>query len=428
MRKISGSLSLMSVLDVIQWAENSRRSGTLILSKFEQEKRFYLQDGKIIFVWSVGEEDHFFDALLHATGIGQKELSDALAEAKSLNIPLIGYLHSARKVETPVLEEVLREVVKTELIDALQWGAGSFDFIDDLPAIVSNGPLLLNSSLVMLEALKKYDETQLSGKVDSALILNEIRTRIKEDNINLPPIPEIMQQVMGKIDDPSFSIDDVVGCLTDQILVSQILKISNSPYYRRAGKTGTLKDAVVFMGLKSLMSIVGVHALSGFSPRNAHEIRKVLQHCLLCGMIARQLARDMRYDSDQAFICGLLHDIGKTIMLDLAGDYSMSLELRERLIDQFHAEAGYLLACKWNFSEEIQEAIRFHHTPDMASRFHGLIETVYLANMMATAMCPPDDVAALALNNIEISKIDVIKIMSEIDILDQEAGAIINAQ
>jgi len=426
MRKISGNLSLMSVLDVIQWAESSRRSGTLVLSKFEQEKRFYLQDGKIIFVWSVGGEDHFFDLLLRETGIAQKELSDALAEAKSLNIPLIGYLHSADKVETGILEEVLREMVKAELIDALQWGTGTFDFLDELPAIVSNGPLLLNSSLVMLEALKKYDETQLSGKVDTALVLNEIRTRIKEDNLDLPPIPDIMRQIMGKIDNPSFSIDDVVECLTDQILVSKILRISSSPYYRRAGKIGTLKDAVVFMGLKSLMSIVAVHALSGFSPRNANEIRKVLQHCLLCGMIARQLARDMGYDGDQAFICGLLHDIGKTIMLDLAGDYAMSPELRERLIDQYHAEAGYLLACKWNFSDEIQEAIRFHHAPDMATRFHALIETVYLANMMATATCTPEDVAALAFKNIEISQVNMDEIMAEIDSLDQEAGAIIN--
>jgi len=416
----------MPALDVIQWAESSRRSGTLILSKFEREKRFYLQEGKIVFVWSEGEGERFFDFLQRETGIDQKELSEALTEAKALNIPLIGYLHSAKKIETALLERVLREVAEAALTDALQWGTGTFDFIDELPAIVSNGPLQLNSSHIMLESVKKYDEAQLSCKVDTARVLDEIRTRIKQDSLDLPPIPDIMQQIMGKIDQPLFSIDDVVGCLTDQILVSKILRICNSPYYRHAGKIGTLKEAVVFIGLKSLMSIVTVHALSGFSPRNASEIRKVLQHSLLCGMIARQLARDMRINSEQAFICGLMHDIGKTILLDLAGDYVLSPELQTRLIEQYHAEVGYLLASKWNFSDEILETIRFHHAPDMATRFHGLIEIVHLSNMMATTAFTPEDVAALAFKNIEISQVNMDEILAEIDNLDQEAGAIIN--
>jgi HD-like signal output (HDOD) protein len=81
----------------------------------------------------------------------------------------------------------------------------------------------------------------------------------------------------------------VAECITDQILVTKILRICNSPFYRSMGKVSSLREAVVRIGFKSLLSIVTVHALSSFSPRNVDEIRKVLQHCLVCAMIARQM-------------------------------------------------------------------------------------------------------------------------------------------
>jgi putative nucleotidyltransferase with HDIG domain len=219
--------------------------------------------------------------------------------------------------------------------------------------------------------------------------VDELKINIMNGNIDLPPIPDIIQQIQKRIEEPGASIETIADCISDQILVAHILRVCNSPHYKNNATIYTIKDAVILIGLKSLMSIVAVHALSSFSPQNSNEVRKVLKHSLICGIIARQIARDMRSNFELAFICGLLHDIGKTIMLDMLNDYMLSPELRTKVIDDNHTEIGYLLAKKWNFGEDIQECIRYHHSPDKATINRNMVELVCTANSMALTSDQP---------------------------------------
>ena len=427
MRKFNGNLSLMSLADLIQWADNSKRSGTLILSQHGHQKKFYIQNGKIIFIWSNCNGEHFGDFLKIETSINQDELDKAFSDSEFLGLPFIGYLLSEKLISREQLSEVLRKAAETVLTDALKWDTGIFEFIDDLPGFVLNSPVILNSAQVLLESVQNFDEDQLGVQVDSAMVLKEIREHIQEGNFELPPIPDVMMQMAEKIEDPNISIDEIIACITDQILVSKILRICNSPYYGHAGRVNSLKEAVVFIGLKSLMSIVTVHAMSSFSPRNAAEIKKVLQHCLVCAMIARDIARDMRSNYELAFICGLLHDIGKTILLDMLGDYMLLPEARELLIAENHAEVGYLLAEKWNFGKEITEVIRYHHTPEKCTCHVNLAEIISLANAMADLNSQPDEIRDMTFTSLELGQINVDDLLGEVDKLDQEAGTIVNS-
>ena len=77
------------------------------------------------------------------------------------------------------------------------------------------------------------------------------------------------------------------------LLVIKIFRVCNSPYLGHHGKINTLHDAVVYMGLKSILSIVTVHALSGFSPGNIDKVHRILHHCLMVGMIAKQISLEL---------------------------------------------------------------------------------------------------------------------------------------
>lgn len=426
MRKFTGNLSLMPLADLIQWANNSTRSGTLILNQRDRQKKFYIQDGKIIFFWSNCEGEHFGNFLKDQSVIGQDTLDKAFADSESLGLPFIGYLLSEKIFSKEQLEDILRKAAEVVLTSALKWDTGIFEFVDDLPGFVLNSPVKLDSIQVLLESVRHFDENRLGTKVDAEMVLNEIREHIQHGNFELPPIPDVMLQLAEKIDNPAISIGEIVECITDQLLVSKILRICNSPYYRHLGHITSLKDAVAFIGLKSLLSIVTVHALSSFSPRNAKEIKKVIQHCLVCGMIAREITRDMGGNSDLAFICGLLHDIGKTILLDMLGDYMLLPEAREQLIEENHAEVGYLLAEKWNFGDDIKDVIRYHHSPEKSIGHINLAEVISLSNAMADLNSQPEEIRDMTFTSLELSQISVDDLFEQVDRLDHEAGDIVN--
>jgi putative nucleotidyltransferase with HDIG domain len=438
MRSIRGHISLMSLMDLIQWASNSTRSGTLAISEQGQQKKFYFQEGKLIFVWSDCRGERIVDFLRLESAISQQDLDNSITDAKYLGLPFIGYLISEKILTAEALQQILAQVAQAALTDALKWESGEFEFIDELPSSVVNGPVKLDSTMLLIESAKAFDETQLEKKVNIERIIDEIRTNITEGNIELPPIPDIIAQIQEKIDDPNASIDKIVDCITDQILVSKILRICNSPYYRNASKVSTLKEAVVLIGLKSLMSIVTVHALSCFSPRNSDEIRVILRHSLVCGMIARQIARDMGVNHEMAFMGGLMHDIGKTVMLDMLYDYMLSPEIKTRVIEDHHTEIGCMLAQKWNFSEEMLECILFHHNPEKAVANQKLVEVIYLANLMTHTSDQPGSAGELFLSmdqfnrcleenitSIDIEQVNVNSLLKDVDNLDRSAKDIL---
>ncbi|HPX60242.1 MAG TPA: HDOD domain-containing protein [Deltaproteobacteria bacterium] len=432
MRKISGNISLMSLADITQWADNSMRSGTLTISHQNRLKKFYFQDGKIIFVWSDAIGERIADFLQVESALTQQALKENIDNSESLGLPFIGYLLSRQIVSWEEMKDILKRVAKTAMSDAMSWETGDFEFVDELPSFVLNGPVRLDTSQILMESVQVFDETRQEENINYSQITEEIRNRIKNGVIELPPIPDIIQRIAEKIEDPNINMDQIAECINDQILVTKILRICNSPYYRTTGKISSIRDAVVLIGLKSLMSIVTVHALSGFSPKNSEDIRKVLRHSLVCAMIARQIARDMGGNHEQAFMCGLLHDIGKTVMFNLAGDYMLTAEARNELINEHHTEIGQLLAQKWNFSEDIKEVILYHHTPESAQQHRNIVDIIFLANLMAHSSGEAGSTGELFLSwsglnsSMDIPEEHINQIVENIDNLDREAWDILD--
>lgn len=426
MQNINGSLSVMSVADIIQWADNNKRSGTLVLSQGANQKKFYIQDGDIVYIWSNCDGDRFLNILENQLLIGHDDLNKAFIDSKLFGLPFVSYLLSERFFSREYYEDILGRSAETVLLSALGWDTGLFEFVGELPEPLQDSPVRLSSFQLLLEAMRLFDETGRSGRVDARSVMDIIQQHISRDDFDLPPIPHVMQQLADKISDPDISIDEIIACITDQILVTKILKICNSPYYGRIGAVSTLKEAVVIIGLKSLFSIVTVHAMSRFSLRNEKEIKKVLQHSLVCGMIARQITRDIRGNSELAFICGLLHDIGKTILLDKVSDYKLQPAEQEMLINENHAEVGYLLAKKWNFGDDIKAVIRYHHSPEQAGGYAELAEVIGLADAMAHLNARSEAINDMNFNRLDLCQLNIDDMLEKIELFDHEAVEIMD--
>lgn len=390
-RFIEGSLSLMTLADLTQWIEVSRRSGTLLVANDEHTKRFFFQDGRLIFIWSEKEGEQLCEALHEATDLPLEQILEALHTAEQLGISCIGYLSSEEGIPLKRLTAVVSSLAERAMADVITWKAGRFRFSDTLPTTVLSSPITLMTSQVLMDSAVLIDETDLAGKASTNTLLDEVFDLIRKGAINIPPLPSEMQLLMNRINNPNMVVDEIIECIADPLLVSKVLKICNSSFYGRRNNVATLRDAVVYMGLKSLLSIVTVHALSGFSPRNTAKVQSLLRHSLATGMIAKQLARDLGYNHDQAFICGLLHDLGWIIMLELLSEYDLPTEKRDQLINDHHTVVGSLVAKKWNLSEDIQEVIRCHHDPLNAHHYTKLVEIVHIADLLTKNDIPVQD-------------------------------------
>jgi putative nucleotidyltransferase with HDIG domain len=424
MRNIKGKLGVMSIPDLIQWIESSRRSGTLMLSQHTSHKKFYFQNGEMIFVWSDKEGERFWHYIEGETSLSVTELKEKFKDSGKLEIPLLSYILIEKLIDKDRLEFILTVILKTALTDALKWEAGIFEYVDFLPTEVLNGPIKISSSSVLMDSIVKFDETDQINSVNTDHIINEIMEHIRNGITLLPPIPDIMKQIFEKINDPNITVAEVVDKITDQLLIAKILKISNSTYFSRAENINTLHKAITYIGFKSLLSIVTIHSLSSFSPNNVNDIRKILRHSLLCGIIAKELAGYIGENRETAFLCGMLHDIGKTILIDLVGTYNITAEAKSAIIRENHAEIGFLLAKEWGFSDEIQEVIQWHHDPEKANTSDQLVNLIHLADMIANLGNNTDGMFP-AFSALGLTQGNVMSIVSNLNQLTQEVTNIL---
>lgn len=425
MRKISGDLNLMPLPDFLQWAETSKQSGSLSISFKGIEKTFYLQDGKMIFI-SSNKEGERLGEFFQATGrLEPSQIAHALQESKRLGKPFTGYLIENSLIKKETLQQSLQRFAESALADALSWEEGTFDFVDVIPSLISRGPIMLSISFVVFQSVKMFDETHRNRQPEVPTIggvLRQLARQIAEGDIEIPPVPDIMIKLNDAMQKDDVSTHDVVRIIMgDQILTSKILRVVNSAFYSPSSEITSLQQAIIYAGFKTVMSIATVHTLEGISPKNAEEIREILRHSLLCSFVAKKIAIALQLDPEEAFVCGLLHDIGKTVILNLISDKQVPDEVRDELLQEYHPNVGFILGTKWKFSEVIRNTIKYHHNPAEAHEYRKMVEAIYVANVIANG----NDVMGIVHNcsNIDFDKIN--EILKEIEKIKGAVVAII---
>ncbi len=387
MKGVRGDLSVMPLPDIMQWAELNRKSGTLTIRYRGKMKRFYLREGKIVFVSSEKRGERLGEFLLENGYIGEARMKEAIRESQRLGVPFTGYLISEGIMERETLEQAIERLAEVILTEALGWEGGEFVFSSAMPPAILNGPIMLNTSFVLLQAVKLCDESGSARTPDAAGMARRIAVRIREGDVDLPPIPEVVHKLNEHMQRNDSSVQEIVKTImSDQTLTSKILKVVNSAYYGAPGEVTSLQQAIIYLGLKSILSIVTVHALSNICSGDAGRVRAVLRHSLLCAFIAKRLAPASGIDPEEAFVCGLLHDMGKTAFVSLAVDRELPEEVYERVLQELHPEIGFVLASRWNLPEVVKETVRFHHRPEEAMFHSSVVKAVHLADAIANSL------------------------------------------
>lgn len=195
---------------------------------------------------------------------------------------------------------------------------------------------------------------------------------------DIPTLPLVASKVNELINNPNSSSADIANVLKkDQVLTAKVLKLINSPYYGIPGGVTDVQRALAFLGFNTLAQLVlGLSVFSLFPGDGSQEfpLLEFWRHALATGVCSEVIAKKVKYAKpEECFTCGLLHDIGKIVMYEIARD--MLLEVvrhaktnKKSFVDAEsdldvpgHAFLGEYIASKWGLPQVIRGAIRYHH-------------------------------------------------------------------
>jgi len=223
------------------------------------------------------------------------------------------------------------------------------------------------------------------------------------DRLKLATLPPIYYKTMEAVHDPSMSLADIAEIVsTDPTLSAKILQLVNSSFYSLLKQVDTLTRALALIGTNHLMTIVtGVSVMSNFKKTSSTilSMNEFWEHSISCGIVARMLASYIPgvVNSERYFVAGLLHDIGRLILVQNAPRQMQSafqiaesedLPLYEAERQQLgfdHTEVGEYLAQKWNLTAALKRMIRCHHEPEREQPEMDS-EIIYVANFIVTAL------------------------------------------
>lgn len=227
--------------------------------------------------------------------------------------------------------------------------------------------------------------------------------RVQQQVANLPHLPQAALRALQTLRREDASLEDVateLGC--DASLTARVLRLANSPFYGVAGRVATTRDVIQVLGKWTLQSVLALAAVAtqfADSRSRMFSVPAFWRHTLATAILARGLAEEADLDEEQAFVAGLLHNIGLLAMsvhfpefLDAliarahAEDASIAAVERSLQLTT-HAQLGGWIAAHWHFPTSIATVIQKHDGPSGSTgEVDPLVACVHVANAMAHAL------------------------------------------
>jgi putative nucleotidyltransferase with HDIG domain len=233
-------------------------------------------------------------------------------------------------------------------------------------------------------------------------ISDDIRTKIS----SFPSMPQAaikLRELLKEDDVPLNKIENILR--QDPGLSANILRLANSAHFGLSSKVGSLKKAVMLLGLKRFEQI----AFSAYMEKSMDKAvegyglspGELWLHSIVVATTAEAIAKYLKIpDPNEVFIPALLHDMGKLILDSFVKTNLKSIQslvakgeswvrVENMIFGTDHAEIGALLLEKWSFPIEVVNSVRWHHDPEYLSSTHNRLQNpnmqsdiVYLSNLI----------------------------------------------
>ena len=242
--------------------------------------------------------------------------------------------------------------------------------------------------------LLKRCETAPSAKCPPTL--DELLKRVHD----LPTLPHAALKVMKMTRGVEVSPREIGDAVSkDPNFAARVLKLANSSYYGLPRSVGTLTEAVMMLGNRTIRNLTIVAAthqtLSQDLPGYDLSANELWKHSIAGAHVSIYLAEAAHYPyTEEAFVAGLLHDVGKLILSIYVRDFTEDIHFymknnvcsfvqAEKAVLGFdHGEVGGHIARQWNLPTPLVQAIAWHHAPLQKGQIIPLVGITHLADFV----------------------------------------------
>ena len=272
-----------------------------------------------------------------------------------------------------------------------------------------------------------------------------LKELVSTGEFQLPPVPQLALRLRTALEDPSTDRAEIVDLIrSEPTVIVTLLKTANSAALGFRA-TNDPSQAISRLGLRQVQAIVTAVQVQGQfetdQDSNQKRLTALWNHAIGSAAVAKILAKRVAYGADDAFLAGLLHGIGRLIVLraldhlaQVDKDVVLTPSAIDELVEALQYEMGYLTLRNWNFQEDICEAAHAM-SPELAASTEPIIQIVQAADLIVQKLgmhpLPDPDLDLLgqgAIQAFEISEAEMdallVELQGEIDEVKSAFGAV----
>ena len=230
-------------------------------------------------------------------------------------------------------------------------------------------------------------------------LVEEIISRFKKGEINLPSLPQIYVK-FNKLISQGANINELAKLLKQDVAIaSTLINISNTAFYKGMETNKTLEDAISRLGLgttRQYVEVISNRSLyTSQNKRYAKIMEKLWTHSLSCAFAAEYLTTLLSLKTtNDTFTLGLIHDIGKLVLLQIIGELEIKGKFNGSLEDNqlfstlkaFHGRFGAVLLKRWSFSNDHIQIALYHDTIEEVKSPSTEFLIIHFANILVNSM------------------------------------------
>jgi HD-like signal output (HDOD) protein len=265
-------------------------------------------------------------------------------------------------------------------------------------------------------------------------IVEAINDYVENSAISIPVFNSVALRIQKALDKQDYNIEEINRLImADAGLTSQVLRVSNSSFYAGLSKVSTIREAIVRLGGSCVANIAMLATQQDIYRSSDPKLNDIMHtlwgHALCCAIGAKWLAAKINFASlkEEAFLAGLLHDMGKLFLLKVMEkiikegrqDGTISPALISEVMDSMHVVQGANLMQKWNMPETYCVVAREHHAEqwDQGNPLLAIVRLVNLTCRKVGVHISPDpslvlfacsEAQALGIREITLAELEIV--------------------